>query len=100
MSCWRSIFLLLLIFLGADVALAQQETPPAATEAPNSAVTPSTSERAWLAENHTVRARVADYPPYMLKSPAPTGIAVDYLASAAKRFGFKVEFLPDTILVT
>ena len=96
MSCWRSIFLLLLIFLGADVALAQQETPPAATEAPNSAVIPSTSERAWLAENHTVRARVADYPPYMLKSPAPTGIAVDYLASAAKRFGFKVEFLPDT----
>jgi signal transduction histidine kinase/ActR/RegA family two-component response regulator len=51
-------------------------------------------ERDWLAAKHVVRARVADYPPYMLNSPVPSGMAVDYLAAVAKRFGFEVEFLP------
>jgi signal transduction histidine kinase len=51
-------------------------------------------ERAWLAAEHRVRARVADYPPYMLKEPRAAGLAVDYLDYVAKQFGFEVEYIP------
>lgn len=54
-------------------------------------------ELAWLAENHTVRARVSYWPPYMIDHPQPAGISVDYLNAIAKRFGFKVEYVPDTL---
>ena len=53
-------------------------------------------ERAWLAAGHTVRARIADYAPYMFSKPVPAGMAVDYLNAVAKRFGFRVEFVPAT----
>lgn len=56
----------------------------------------TSAERKWLAENHTVRVRVSDWPPYMLTKPAPSGLSVDYLNAIAKRFGFKVEYVPDT----
>jgi len=51
-------------------------------------------ERAWLAAGHRVRARVAEYPPYMLKEPHAAGLAVDYLDYVAKQYGFEVEYLP------
>ena len=54
----------------------------------------SEQERAWLAAGHRVRARVADYPPYMLKEPRAAGLAVDYLDYVAKQFGFEVEYIP------
>ena len=87
------VFLALLLTWHAGSALAQKAAyqtlfPPAElTEA----------ERAWLAENHTVRARVADYPPYMVLKPELSGIAVDYLSAVAKRYGFKVELIQDNV---
>ncbi|MCP4690129.1 MAG: transporter substrate-binding domain-containing protein, partial [Desulfobacterales bacterium] len=54
-------------------------------------------ERAWLTARHTVRVRVADWPPYMFKAPSPSGVSVDYLNAAAGRFGFKVEYAPDRL---
>jgi signal transduction histidine kinase/ActR/RegA family two-component response regulator len=57
----------------------------------------SADERAWLAAGHTVRVRIADYPPYSLSKPAPAGMSVDYLETIAKRFGFKLELVPATI---
>lgn len=74
-----------------------QTRPEAGPPAAANALQPSDAERAWLAAGHTVRARVADYPPYMLTAPQPAGIAVDHLAAVARRFGFKVEFIPDTL---
>lgn len=85
--------MLFLLLPGVEVAMAQPATP----QTPSAAVELTQAERAWLAGNHTVRARVADYPPYMLTKPEPSGIAVDYLAAVARRYGFKVEFLPDSL---
>ena len=55
------------------------------------------AEKRWLARGDTVRVRVSDTPPYMFTRPAPSGLAVDYLNAAAKRIGFKVEYVPDTV---
>ena len=87
------VCLLLFALLRVEAAIGQQSHP----QAPLAAIELTDAERTWLAGNHTVRARVADYPPYMLTKPEPSGIAVDYLSAVAKRFGFKVEFLPDTL---
>ena len=87
------VIILLFLLPPAGVTIAQQVTrsaPPAVVELTN-------EEQAWLVSKHTVRARVADYPPYMFRQPVPAGISVDHLTSAARRFGFKVEFLPDTL---
>jgi signal transduction histidine kinase/ActR/RegA family two-component response regulator len=70
---------------------AQAQSAPAST-AP--AIDLSPAERQWLAEKHTVRARVSDYPPYMISKPAPMGMSIEYLAAIAKRIGFQVEFVP------
>lgn len=76
----------------AGGAIADHAAPP-----PVLAAELTTAERSWLAGNHTVRARVSDYPPYMLTKPAAAGVAVDYLSAVAKRYGFKVEFIPDSL---
>jgi diguanylate cyclase (GGDEF)-like protein/PAS domain S-box-containing protein len=55
------------------------------------------AERAWLAGNHTVRARVRNFQPYVITEPVVSGIAVDYLLAVAARYGFKVEFVQDAI---
>lgn len=81
--------------LGVLLCSEAGSTEPAGAANSPAAIELTAAERAWLAANHTVRARVSDYPPYMLTQPAPSGIAVDYLASVARRFGFKVEFVPD-----
>ena len=53
-------------------------------------------EQRWLDAKHTVRVRVSDWPPYMFSKPAPSGMAIEYLDAIAKRFGFAVEYVPDT----
>lgn len=54
-------------------------------------------ERAWLAQNHTVRVRIRDWPPLMFEEPESSGMAVDYLNAAARMAGFQVRFIPDTV---
>ncbi len=51
------------------------------------------AERQWLAANHIVRVRLADYPPYLLDQKVPAGMSVDYLRAIADRVGFQVEFV-------
>lgn len=55
----------------------------------------SEAERQWLAKGHTVRARVAYWPPYMFKEPVPSGAGVDYLRAVAELTGIDVVFVPD-----
>ncbi len=85
--------LVLLLWWHAGNAVAQQAVSQTLVPLPEL----TEGERAWVAENHTVRARVADYPPYMILKPELSGIAVDYLLSVAKRYGFRVELVQDTI---
>ena len=66
---------------------------PGAMAADTASITLTAAERAWLAENHTVRVRISEYPPYMFSKPMPAGMAVDYLTTIAQRLGFKVEFI-------
>jgi len=63
----------------------------------DSSVQLSDEERAWLKINPIVRARVSYYPPLMVQKPEVSGIAVEYLENISKRFGFRVEFIPDEI---
>ncbi|MBW2476601.1 MAG: transporter substrate-binding domain-containing protein, partial [Deltaproteobacteria bacterium] len=55
----------------------------------------SEEERAWLAQRHTVKARVSSYPPLMFQEPEISGLSLDYLKTISERFGFKVEFIPN-----
>jgi PAS domain S-box-containing protein len=51
-------------------------------------------EQAWLAQNHTVRVRVGEYPPnYFIKNGKPFGIAIDILNEISKRSGIKFHFV-------
>jgi signal transduction histidine kinase len=52
-------------------------------------------EQQWLSEKHTVRARVADFPPYQIRQPFPQGLSVDLLDAVAKTYGFAVEYVPE-----
>ena len=88
---WLVVSILLLSGVGGAIA---QQTE-LRTLSPGVELT--AAERAWLDRNHTVRVRVSDYPPYMLLKPELSGISVDYLSAVARRYGFKVEFLPDLI---
>ena len=54
-------------------------------------------EQAWLAQNHTVRVRVGNFPPYIfLGKDEITGIAIDYLNLIAQRTGVTFEFVHET----
>jgi two-component system sensor histidine kinase/response regulator len=86
---YRWLALAWLLFHFAAVALADQ----AATSAPPSPIPLTQEERAWLDEQHLVRVRAFDWPPYVITQPAPAGVAVDYIQAIARRFGFKVEFV-------
>lgn len=57
----------------------------------------SPDEKEWLAKKYTVRARISNWPPYMVTDPSPSGISVSYLNTVAGRFGFKVEYVPDKL---
>ncbi|MBW1749106.1 MAG: transporter substrate-binding domain-containing protein [Deltaproteobacteria bacterium] len=52
-------------------------------------------ERAWLSQNHVVRARVGEAPPLHFYDGKFQGISVDYLNMIAKRAGFKVQYVTD-----
>ncbi len=57
----------------------------------------SDEEQAWLAQNHTVRARVGNFPPYMIFNEEEiTGIVIDYLNLIAQRSGVRFEFVSET----
>ncbi len=51
-------------------------------------------EKAWLAENHTVRVRTADWPPYLIvkENEPPQGISIEYLNLIGKRTGIKFNY--------
>ena len=52
------------------------------------------AEQAWLAQDHTVRVRTFDWPPYMITrgSNPLEGIAVEYLKLIEKRSGIKFNY--------
>jgi len=59
------------------------------------ALTPE--EQAWLAQNHTVRVRVGNFPPeIIIGKDEITGIAIDYLNLIAQRSGVTFEFVHET----
>jgi PAS domain S-box-containing protein len=54
-------------------------------------------EQAWLAQDHTVRVRVVNFPPCMFfEEDKIKGIAIDYLNLIAQRTGLTFEFSPET----
>ena len=83
----------LLWFSFAPAVSAQQ----AETGAPSSPIPLTQEERAWLDEDHRVRVRIADSPPYQITKPMPSGVTVDYIQAIAKRFGFMVEFVASAV---
>ncbi len=58
------------------------------------AITLSTEEKAWLNQNHTVRVRAVDWPPYLIikENELPQGIAIEYLKLISKRTGINFEY--------
>jgi len=48
-------------------------------------------ERAWLDQKHTVRIRIADWPPYLIVKDGqpPQGIVIEYLKLIAERTGIR-----------
>ncbi len=55
----------------------------------------SREERAWIDENHTVRVRVGNSPPFMLTDGDVQGIAIDYLTHIFGIHGIKTEYIRD-----
>ena len=51
-------------------------------------------ERAWLDQNHTVRVRVADWPPYLIvkDDQSPQGIVIEYLKLIGERTGIEFKY--------
>ncbi len=51
-------------------------------------------EQAWLDQNHKIRVRVADWPPYQIikENDPPQGIAIEYLKLVEERTGLKFEY--------
>jgi signal transduction histidine kinase/CheY-like chemotaxis protein len=54
-------------------------------------VTLTSEERAWLDKQHTVRVRIADWPPYLIvnDNEPPQGIVIEYLKLIGKRTGVR-----------
>ncbi len=64
-------------------------------EKPQISLTPA--ERAWLAQNHTVRVRAADYEPYLIiREGEPKGISIDYIRLISERAGINIEIIKET----
>jgi signal transduction histidine kinase len=51
-------------------------------------------ERAWLDQKHTVRVRIADWPPYQIvkDDQPPQGIVIEYLKLIGERTGIKFKY--------
>ena len=58
------------------------------------AVVLTPEEQAWLAQNHTVRVRVVDYPPYQIikSNEAPQGIVIEHLKLIEERTGIRFKY--------
>jgi PAS domain S-box-containing protein len=52
-------------------------------------------EKSWLNNKHTVRVRVGNHPPWLMNSPEPVGMAVDYLNIIGDLYGIAFQFIPD-----
>jgi PAS domain S-box-containing protein len=87
----------------ALVALQQDELPRIINkwfgewpELSPATIAPLTSEeRAWLAQNHRVRVRVGNHPPWLMNTPEPTGMAIEYLNIIGEFYGITFNFIPD-----
>ena len=53
----------------------------------------STEEKAWIKENHTVRVRIGNSPPFMLTDGKVQGIAIDYLTHIFDSNGIKIKYI-------
>ncbi len=53
----------------------------------------SPAERTWLDAKHVVRVRVGQWPPYLIATPEPDGIIVEYLRRIGARFDIDFQFL-------
>jgi PAS domain S-box-containing protein len=51
------------------------------------------AEKDWIAENHTVRVRVADWPPFQFNDDGFKGITVDYVEKIFNTHGIEYEFV-------
>jgi signal transduction histidine kinase/CheY-like chemotaxis protein len=51
-------------------------------------------EKAWIAQDHIVRVRTVDFPPYTVvqKNAPPEGITIDYLKEISKRTGIRFDY--------
>ena len=51
-------------------------------------------EKAWIDQNHKIRVRVANWPPYLIikENDPPQGIAIEYLKLVEERTGLKFEY--------
>ena len=49
----------------------------------------TSAERAWFDKKHTVRVRIADWPPYLIvtDNEPPQGIVIEYLNLIGERTG-------------
>lgn len=58
------------------------------------AIALTSEERIWLTQNHTVRIRAVDYPPYLIINgeEEPQGIAVEYLKLVKERTGINIQY--------
>ena len=53
----------------------------------------SPAERKWLAAHHEIRARVGQWPPFMMTGKRPEGISIDYLNVIAQTHELKITYL-------
>ncbi|MBW2707465.1 MAG: transporter substrate-binding domain-containing protein [Deltaproteobacteria bacterium] len=61
----------------------------------NISLTPA--EQAWLAQDHTVRVRAADYEPFIIiREGEPKGISIDYIRLISERTGINLEIIKET----
>ncbi len=56
----------------------------------------SPEEKSWISENHTVRVRIGNAPPFMLTDGKIRGIAIDYLTHIFNLNGIKFQYINDS----
>ena len=54
----------------------------------------TSEEQAWIDQNHKIRVRVANWPPFLIikENDPPQGIAIEYLKLVEERTGLKFEY--------
>ena len=57
------------------------------------------AEKDWVAAGHTVRVRVANWPPYQIHDGEKlTGVSVDYIKTIFKRYGIKYKLVSSNMI--